>query len=132
MKAETFACGLGKIYTFGPTFRAENSNTTRHLAEFWMVEPEMAFFDLDDNMDLAERFLKRIFRDVLEKCPEDMEFFSQRIDKTVIETLRHIVESKFVRAALHRGGRHPGEVRRRRSSSPSPGATTSRPSTSAT
>ena len=67
LEAETFACSLGKAYTFGPTFRAENSNTTRHLAEFWMVEPEMAFYELTDNMDLAERFLKRIFRDVLEQ-----------------------------------------------------------------
>ena len=80
LEAEIFACSLGKVYTFGPTFRAENSNTTRHLAEFWMVEPEMAFFELADNMDLAERFLKRIFRDVLDNCAEDMEFFRQRID----------------------------------------------------
>ena len=97
LEAETFACSLGKVYTFGPTFRAENSNTTRHLAEFWMVEPEMAFFELADNMDLAERFLKRIVRDVLEKCPEDMEFFRQRIDATVVETLQHVVASSFVR-----------------------------------
>jgi len=97
LEAESFACALGKVYTFGPTFRAENSNTSRHLAEFWMVEPEMAFFDLEDNMDLAERFLKRIFRDVLDRCPEDMEFFNLRIEKTVIATLRAIVESRFVR-----------------------------------
>jgi asparaginyl-tRNA synthetase len=97
LEGETFACALGKIYTFGPTFRAENSNTTRHLAEFWMIEPEMAFFDLEDDMALAERFLKRIFRDVLAQCPEDMEFFRQRIDATVVETLQHIVDSKFVR-----------------------------------
>jgi asparaginyl-tRNA synthetase len=97
LEAEIFACGLSKCYTFGPTFRAENSNTTRHLAEFWMVEPEMAFFDLSDNMDLAERFLKRIFTDVLERCAEDMEFFRQRIDPTVIDTLRHVVASRFVR-----------------------------------
>jgi asparaginyl-tRNA synthetase len=97
LEAETFACALGKVYTFGPTFRAENSNTSRHLAEFWMVEPEMAFFDLVDNMDLAERFLKRIFRDVLARCPEDMEFFNLRIDKTAIETLEGIVGSEFVR-----------------------------------
>jgi len=97
LEGEIFACALGKIYTFGPTFRAENSNTTRHLAEFWMVEPEMAFYDLDDNMDLAERFLKRIFRDVLEKCPEDIQFFQQRIDNTVIDTLRHIIQSRFMR-----------------------------------
>ncbi|MHC4181303.1 MAG: asparagine--tRNA ligase, partial [Planctomycetota bacterium] len=97
LEAEIFACGLGKAYTFGPTFRAENSNTARHLAEFWMVEPEMAFCDLDGNMDLAERFLKWILRDVLERCPEDMEFFNLRIDKTVIETLRHVIDAEFVR-----------------------------------
>ena len=97
LEGEAFACALGKIYTFGPTFRAENSNTSRHLAEFWMVEPEMAFFELQDNMELAERFLKRLFRDVLQHCPEDMEFFNQRIDTTILETLRGIVESQFVR-----------------------------------
>ena len=99
MEGETFACALGRIYTFGPTFRAENSNTTRHLAEFWMVEPEMAFFDLWDNMELAERFLKRIFADVLDRCAEDMEFFRQRIDPTVADTLRHVVDSRFIRLA---------------------------------
>jgi asparaginyl-tRNA synthetase len=97
LEGETFACALGKIYTFGPTFRAENSNTTRHLAEFWMVEPEMAFFDLTDNMDLAERFLKRIFSDVLARCREDMEFFNLRIDDTAIATLEGIIASRFVR-----------------------------------
>jgi asparaginyl-tRNA synthetase len=97
LEGETFACGLGKIYTFGPTFRAENSNTTRHLAEFWMVEPEMAFFELKDNMELAERFLKRIFRDVLTHCREEMEFFNQRIDDTAIATLQSIIDSQFVR-----------------------------------
>jgi asparaginyl-tRNA synthetase len=97
LEAETYACGLGKCYTFGPTFRAENSNTPRHLAEFWMVEPEAAFFELTDNMDLAERFLKRIFRDVLDRCAEDMEFFRDRIDKTVIDTLQHVMGSSFIR-----------------------------------
>jgi asparaginyl-tRNA synthetase len=97
LEAEIFACALGKVYTFGPTFRAENSNTSRHLAEFWMVEPEMAFYDLTDNMTLAEAFLKRIFRDVLQRCPEDMQFFQQRIDPTAIETLEAIVSSEFVR-----------------------------------
>ncbi len=96
LEAEIFACALGKVYTFGPTFRAENSNTPRHLAEFWMVEPEMAFFELADDMELAERFLKRIFRDVLAQCPEDMEFFNQRIDSTALETLQRIVDSQFV------------------------------------
>ena len=99
LEAETFACGLGKVYTFGPTFRAENSNTSRHLAEFWMVEPEVAFNELTDNMDLAEVFLKRIFKDALEKCPEDMEFFNNMIDesKTLIERLTKIIESDFTR-----------------------------------
>ncbi len=97
LEAETFACALGKVYTFGPTFRAENSNTSRHLAEFWMVEPEMAFCDLAGDMDLAEAFLKRIFDDVLQQCPEDMQFFNQRIDKTAIATLEAIVQSEFVR-----------------------------------
>lgn len=97
LEAEIYATALGKVYTFGPTFRAENSNTSRHLAEFWMVEPEMAFFELEDNMELAERFLKRIFRDVVEKCAEDMQFFNDRIDDTVLTTLNSIVESDFVR-----------------------------------
>ncbi|MCL2120573.1 MAG: asparagine--tRNA ligase [Planctomycetaceae bacterium] len=97
LEGETYACGLGRIYTFGPTFRAENSNTARHLAEFWMVEPEAAFFELPDNMDLAERFLKRIFRDVMEHCPEDMQFFNSQIDKTILETLTGICDSSFER-----------------------------------
>ena len=97
LEAEIFACAVGKVYTFGPTFRAENSNTPRHLAEFWMIEPEMAFYDLNDNMDLAEAFLKRIMRDPLERCPEDMKFFNERIDNTVIATLEGIIHSEFVR-----------------------------------
>lgn len=99
LEAETYACALGKVYTFGPTFRAENSNTSRHLAEFWMVEPEMAFYELTDNMQLAEDFLKRIFRDALQNCGEDMEFFNLRIDETksLVERLNRIVDSEFVR-----------------------------------
>jgi asparaginyl-tRNA synthetase len=97
LEGETYACGVGKIYTFGPTFRAENSNTPRHLAEFWMVEPEAAFNDIFDNMDLAQGLLKRIFHDVLEKCPEDMQFFNERIDKTIFQTLEHIMASDFLR-----------------------------------
>lgn len=97
LEAEIFATALGKVYTFGPTFRAENSNTSRHLAEFWMIEPEMAFFDLFDNMDLAEQFLKRIFRDVLTHCLEDMNFFNERVDPTTISTLQKIIESNFIR-----------------------------------
>ena len=97
LEAEIYATALSKVYTFGPTFRAENSNTSRHLAEFWMVEPEMAFCELEDNIDLAEAFLKRIFRDVLNRCQEDMQFFNERIDKTVFETLHSVVDSQFVR-----------------------------------
>lgn len=97
LEGEIFACALGNIYTFGPTFRAENSNTSRHLAEFWMVEPEMAFYELADNMELAEQFLKYIFRHVLDHCQEDMQFFQERVDATVIETLQGIVNSNFIR-----------------------------------
>ena len=97
LEAEIAALALTNVYTFGPTFRSENSNTSRHLAEFWMVEPEMAFCDIQGNMDLAEAFLKDVTRDVLESCPEDMAFFNQRIDETVLETLAHIVEKPFER-----------------------------------
>ena len=97
LEGEIMACALGKVYTFGPTFRAENSNTSRHLAEFWMVEPEMAFFELVDNMNLAERFLKRIFSDVLAQCAEDMEFFNTHVEPGVLEMLQGIVASDFVR-----------------------------------
>ncbi|MEM6330282.1 MAG: asparagine--tRNA ligase [Planctomycetota bacterium] len=97
LEAEIYACALGRAYTFGPTFRAENSNTSRHLAEFWMVEPEAAFFDLQDNMDLAERFLKRIVADVLADCDEDMQFFQQRVDDTVLKRLDKITAGEFRR-----------------------------------
>jgi asparaginyl-tRNA synthetase len=97
LEAEIFATALSNVYTFGPTFRAENSNTSRHLAEFWMIEPEMAFCDLEGDMDVAEAFLKTIFSDVLKNCPGDMQFFNERIDKTVIETLQSIVDSEFGR-----------------------------------
>lgn len=97
LEAEIMAMAFTNVYTFGPTFRAENSNTSRHLAEFWMVEPEMAFCDLDGNMDLAEAFLKYVFNYVLEHCPEDMEFFNQRIDNTVLATAENIINSEFER-----------------------------------
>jgi asparaginyl-tRNA synthetase len=97
LEAEIFATSLGNVYTFGPTFRAENSNTSRHLAEFWMVEPEMAFCDLWGDMDVAEGLVKRIIGDVLAQCPEDMEFFNQRIDKTALERLTGVLESEFRR-----------------------------------
>ena len=97
LEAEIYATSLGDCYTFGPTFRAENSNTTRHLSEFWMVEPEMPFYELNDNMQLAEEFIQTIIRDVLEHCTEDMEFFNLRIDKTVLETLNNILDHQFIR-----------------------------------
>ncbi|MBM4263461.1 MAG: asparagine--tRNA ligase [Deltaproteobacteria bacterium] len=95
LEGEIFAMGFSKVYTFGPTFRAENSNTPRHLAEFWMIEPEMAFYELEDDMRLAEDFLKYIIRYVLEQCREDLEFFNQFIEKTVLTTLEHVAESDF-------------------------------------
>lgn len=97
LQAEVMAMALSNVYTFGPTFRAENSNTSRHLAEFWMVEPEMAFCDLEGDQDLAEAFLKYIFKFVLENCPEDLQFFNERIDKTVLSTAENIVNSEFGR-----------------------------------
>jgi len=95
LEGEIFASAFSRVYTFGPTFRAENSNTPRHLAEFWMIEPEMAFYQLDDNMRLAEEFLKYIIRYVLEHCREDLEFFNQFIEKSVLATLEHVAESDF-------------------------------------
>jgi len=95
LEGETFASAFSQVYTFGPTFRAENSNTPRHLAEFWMIEPEMAFYELKDNMRLAEEFLKFIIRYVLEHCREDLEFFNQFIEKSVLATLEHVAESNF-------------------------------------
>lgn len=95
LEGETYACALSKIYTFGPTFRAENSNTSRHLAEFWMVEPEVAFYDLSDNMRLAEAFLKRILHDVLSSCGEDMAFFDQHIQPGLSDRLAKVIEQPF-------------------------------------
>lgn len=96
LEGEAFATAMGRIYTFGPTFRAENSNTPRHLAEFWMCEPEMAFFDNDDNMDLEEEFLKYLLSKALE-CKDDMAFFDERIQKGVIKQLEGVVQSSFKR-----------------------------------
>ncbi len=95
LNAETYACALSKVYTFGPTFRAENSNTSRHLAEFWMVEPEVAFADLADNARLAEQLLKYVFQAVLDERRDDLEFFAERIDKEAIHRLEHFVSSDF-------------------------------------
>lgn len=110
LEAETFAMGLGKVYTFGPTFRAENSNTSRHLAEFWMIEPEVAFNDLHDNMDLAEDFIKYVIRYALENCPDDLEFLEGRLleeeknkpqqersEMTLREKLSFVLDNNFVR-----------------------------------
>lgn len=97
LEGELLAMGLGRVYTFGPTFRAENSNTARHLAEFWMIEPEMCFAELQDDMDLAEDFLKYIVRAVLERNRPDLEFFNQFVQQGLIENLEHIVNSDFVR-----------------------------------
>jgi len=97
LNVETYCNALSKVYTFGPTFRAENSNTTRHLAEFWMVEPEIAFADLSDAADLAEEMLKYVFKAVLEERADDMAFFQQRVDKTVIDRLNSVIETDFVR-----------------------------------
>lgn len=97
LSAETFAMAFRNVYTFGPTFRAENSNTARHAAEFWMIEPEMAFADLEDNMELAEDMLKYIIRFVLENAPEEMEFFNSFVDKTLLERLQNILDNEFGR-----------------------------------
>ena len=97
LEAEIMAMSFQNAYTFGPTFRAENSNTSRHLAEFWMVEPEMAFCDLEGDQNLAEEFLKYLFNFVLEKCPEDMEFFNKRINNTVLSNADNIINNKFER-----------------------------------
>ncbi|KGJ93846.1 asparagine--tRNA ligase [Colwellia psychrerythraea] len=97
LNVETYCNALSKVYTFGPTFRAENSNTTRHLAEFWMVEPEIAFADLSDAADLAEEMLKYVFKAVLEERADDMAFFQQRVDKTVLDRLNSVINTDFVR-----------------------------------
>ena len=95
LNAECFALAFSNVYTFGPTFRAEKSYTNRHAAEFWMIEPEIAFADLDDDMDLARDMIKYVIADVLEKCPEEMKFFNDFMDKGLLERLRHIVDSEF-------------------------------------
>ena len=97
LNVEPYCLSMSKVYTFGPTFRAENSNTSRHLAEFWMIEPEIAFADLADLADLAEDFLKSIFSEVLRRHPDDMAFFRDRIDPSVIERLENVIESEFLR-----------------------------------
>jgi asparaginyl-tRNA synthetase len=95
LEAETYATALSRVYTFGPTFRAENSNTARHLAEFWMIEPETAFFRLEDNMALAEDFIKSLLNAALGECAEDLAFFDERVEKGLIENLKAVASSKF-------------------------------------
>lgn len=97
LEGELGAMALSEIYTFGPTFRAENSNTTRHLAEFWMIEPEMAFYDIEDNMNLAEEFVKYLIKTVLEKCPDDLAFLNEMYDKELLSRLHFVVDNDFER-----------------------------------
>lgn len=99
LNAENFAMAFGDVYTFGPTFRAEKSNTTRHAAEFWMIEPEMAFCDLAGDMDVAEAMIKFVINTVLEKCPDEMNFFNSFVDKGLLERLRHVAASEFTRVS---------------------------------
>lgn len=98
LNAEIYACSLSDVYTFGPTFRAENSNTSRHLAEFWMIEPEMAFADLNDDMDCAEAYIKFILKYALENCSEDLQFFDKFVSEGLVKRLQHVVETPFERA----------------------------------
>ena len=97
LNAENFAMAFGNVYTFGPTFRAENSNTQRHAAEFWMIEPEMAFCDLAGDMDVAEDMIKYVIRTVLARCPQEMDFFNSFVDKGLLERLQHVASSDFCR-----------------------------------
>ena len=103
LEGELGAMALGDIYTFGPTFRAENSNTPRHLAEFWMIEPEMAFYEIEDNMDLAEEFIKYLIRYALDNCKDDLNFLNNMIDKELISRLESVVNTKFVRLSYTEG-----------------------------
>ena len=103
LEGELGATALGAIYTFGPTFRAENSNTPRHLAEFWMIEPEVAFYDINDNMDLAEDFIKYCVRWALDNCQDDLAFLNKMVDKTLLERLHFVVEHDFVRLTYTEG-----------------------------
>ena len=99
LEAENFAMAFGSVYTFGPTFRAENSNTPRHAAEFWMIEPEMAFTDLAGDMDVAEAMIKYVLRAVMDRCPEELDFFQRFVDKGLLDRLEHVVSSDFVRVS---------------------------------
>lgn len=106
LEAETFALGMTNVYTFGPTFRAENSSTSRHLAEFWMVEPEMAFCDIEGNMNLAEEFLREVIGAIMDRCADDLAFFNQRIEPELLKTLSHVVDSGFERMTYTEAIKH--------------------------
>jgi asparaginyl-tRNA synthetase len=106
LPAEAVALGMTNVYTFGPTFRAENSNTSRHLAEFWMVEPEMAFCDLEGNMNLAEEFLREVIGEILTNCAEDLEFFNKRIEPDLLQVLEHVASSSFERMTYTEAVKH--------------------------
>ena len=112
LEAEAFACALSKVYTFGPTFRAENSNTSRHANEFWMIEPEMAFCDLQGDMDLAEELVKYLVRDIRENCPDEIGLFAKFVDKELLERLEFVVEQTVPANQLHRSRRTAAEERR--------------------
>ena len=103
LEGELGAMALGDIYTFGPTFRAENSNTPRHLAEFWMIEPEMAFYDIKDNMDLAEEFIKYLVKYALDNCYDDIKFLNDRYDNELLERLEGVADTEFVRLSYTEG-----------------------------
>jgi asparaginyl-tRNA synthetase len=107
LEAEIFALAFTNVYTFGPTFRAENSNTPRHLAEFWMIEPEMAFCDLEGNQDIAEEFLKYLITYVMDHCRADLEFFNQRYEPNLLATLENVAGSEFARVPYTGGRAHP-------------------------
>ena len=97
INVETYACGMGDVYTFGPTFRAEHSDTARHLAEFWMIEPELAFCELPDVMDCAEDYVKYCLRYVMENNADDIDFFNQWVDKTLKERIQNLIDTPFTR-----------------------------------
>ncbi|MBP5172504.1 MAG: asparagine--tRNA ligase, partial [Bacteroidales bacterium] len=103
LEGELGATAVGEIYTFGPTFRAENSNTPRHLAEFWMIEPEMAFYDIKDNMDLAEDFIKSLVKYALDNCRDDIQFLNDRYDDTLVARLEGVIDTEFVRLPYGEG-----------------------------
>ena len=123
LEGELGALSLGQIYTFGPTFRAENSNTPRHLSEFWMIEPEMAFYELEDNMELAEDFLKYLIRYALENCREDLEFMNKMWDNGLIERLNFVLNHEFKRLDYTEAWRF-SRLRAASSNSPATGGAT--------